>query len=249
MRDTIYVRTLVGRGLVLIALCLATFTGGRAEAQGVDEEARGLFVAGRAAFNDARYEDALRYFREAYERSPRPALLYNIAVSADRLRRDEEALEAFEAFLAATEGDEVERRDAEARVRAIRESLARRSTPTPDPDPVSTPAPTRQGFDPLPAWIVVGASGAVAITGVILLAVGQSEADAVDGAPHGTPWLQVADAAGRAEWMRVLGWGLLGLGAAGAAAGVSWALLGGGSDERTVSLRITPLGLELDGTF
>ncbi|MFK8001077.1 MAG: hypothetical protein AB8H86_15885 [Polyangiales bacterium] len=62
-------------------------------------EAQSLFAAGQAAYDDTRYEDALRYFRLAAEVSPLPELQYNIGLSADRLRRDAEALEAFETFL------------------------------------------------------------------------------------------------------------------------------------------------------
>jgi tetratricopeptide (TPR) repeat protein len=59
-----------------------------AAAESHDEEARALFQAGRRAFADARYEDALDRFRSAYELSHRPELLYNIGHAADRLRRD-----------------------------------------------------------------------------------------------------------------------------------------------------------------
>ncbi|MCX7807199.1 MAG: tetratricopeptide repeat protein, partial [Deltaproteobacteria bacterium] len=65
-----------------------------------DQEARALFQAGQVAFEDGRFEDALQYFRRSYELSGRPALLYNIGLAADRLRRDEEALSAFERYLA-----------------------------------------------------------------------------------------------------------------------------------------------------
>lgn len=64
-----------------------------------DEEARGLFVAGRAAYDDGRYEEALNYFRRSYELSDRPELLYNIGQTASVLNRDEEALWAFEKYL------------------------------------------------------------------------------------------------------------------------------------------------------
>lgn len=64
-----------------------------------DAEARGIFLAGKAAYEDARYEAALGHFREAYELSKRPALLFNIGQAAEKLRRDQEALEAFKAYL------------------------------------------------------------------------------------------------------------------------------------------------------
>ena len=56
--------------------------------ESLDEEARAIFQAGRTAYDAARYEDALRHFQHAYRLSTRPELLYNVALAADRLRRD-----------------------------------------------------------------------------------------------------------------------------------------------------------------
>lgn len=67
----------------------------------LDAEARGLFVAGREAFDAGRYDNALDYFTRAYALSGRSGLLFNIASTAERLRRDEEALRAYEAYLEA----------------------------------------------------------------------------------------------------------------------------------------------------
>jgi tetratricopeptide (TPR) repeat protein len=64
-----------------------------------EARARQLFELGRTAFDAGLYEDALRYFRQSYELSGRAALLWNVGVSADRLRRDDEAIEAFERYL------------------------------------------------------------------------------------------------------------------------------------------------------
>jgi hypothetical protein len=88
-----------------------------------DVAAREYFKAGRVAFEQADYESALIYFRHAYRTSGRGALLYNIGVAADRLRRDQEALEAFEQYLDTTESPtrEVEVRK---RIEALRESIA-----------------------------------------------------------------------------------------------------------------------------
>lgn len=82
-----------GRAVQAFCLVLALVTSqGSAGAQvepssdAVDQEARGLFEAGRAAFSDGRFDDALRYFRESFELSGRVELLYNIGTAADRLR-------------------------------------------------------------------------------------------------------------------------------------------------------------------
>lgn len=73
-----------------------TVTTGAAWAQAVEaaenmSEARALFMAGRVAFEEGRYEAALKHFEASYEQSKRPASLYNIARCHNRMRRDEEA--------------------------------------------------------------------------------------------------------------------------------------------------------------
>lgn len=80
-------------------LCFAPRCAAQSSAH--DMEARALFEAGRVAFVDERYEDALGYFQRAHELSGRPELLYNIATALDRLDRDDEALVQYEAYLAA----------------------------------------------------------------------------------------------------------------------------------------------------
>ena len=97
-----------------------------------DEEARALFAAGRAAFAEGRYDEALTRFVRAHELSGRPQLLYNIGVSADRLRRDEDALRAFRAYVEAVpEADN--HAEIVARIAILERELAARtsaSTPT-----------------------------------------------------------------------------------------------------------------------
>lgn len=118
----------------------------------VDAEARGLFVAGREAFDAGRYDNALDYFTRAYALSGRSGLLFNIASTAERLRRDDEALRAYEAYLEAMP-DAPNREYTQSRIvflrDQIRESEARpASVVTPAPAPIeaapsepSTPAP------------------------------------------------------------------------------------------------------------
>lgn len=88
-----------------------------------DEEARQLFEAGRIAYSNGHYEDALHHFTRAHELSGRGALLYNVGQSLDRLRRDAEAIEAFEAFLAA-EPEAPQRAQVETRLTILRQSVA-----------------------------------------------------------------------------------------------------------------------------
>ncbi|HJK90869.1 MAG TPA: tetratricopeptide repeat protein [Polyangiaceae bacterium LLY-WYZ-15_(1-7)] len=111
--------------------------------ESLDEEARAIFQAGRTAYDAARYEDALRHFQHAYRLSTRPELLYNVALAADRLRRDEEALDAFEKYLDSVP-DTPHRAQVEERIRFLRASLARGGPA----DPPETPAEPENPFGP-----------------------------------------------------------------------------------------------------
>ena len=93
----------------------------------LDEEARALFSAGNTAFDAGRFEDALGYFQRAYELSHRPVLLYNIGITADRLRRDDQALTAFEQFVAELP-EHPHHAEVLARVRALRTAREARET-------------------------------------------------------------------------------------------------------------------------
>ncbi|GAB4204755.1 MAG: hypothetical protein OHK0013_19950 [Sandaracinaceae bacterium] len=95
-----------------------------AEAVSPDEEARRVFAQGRDAYAAGDYEAALNAFRDAYALSHRPELQFNIGQAADRLRRDREARDAFEAYLAAVPFA-ANRVEVEARLRVLREEIAR----------------------------------------------------------------------------------------------------------------------------
>jgi tetratricopeptide (TPR) repeat protein len=90
-----------------------------------DAAARQYFERGRSAFEQADYESALVYFRHAYRLSNRSELQYNIGVTADRLQREDEALEAFKRYVDETESPA---REAEVRERinALEKSIAER---------------------------------------------------------------------------------------------------------------------------
>lgn len=88
---------------LLVALAAAPALAQSAASPAVSEEAereaRDLFAPGREACTSARYTEALELFQRAYALSRRPALLYNIGQAADRLRRDADAIAAFESYL------------------------------------------------------------------------------------------------------------------------------------------------------
>jgi tetratricopeptide (TPR) repeat protein len=113
-----------------------------------DQEARDLFKLGKQAFDEGRYERALKYFKDAYDLSHRAALLSNIGTVLDRLRRDAEALEAYKSYLAQVP-DAANRGLIEERVRVIEGAMQKEEqqapvAPAAGPASVPTPAETAQ---------------------------------------------------------------------------------------------------------
>jgi len=91
----------------------------------LDEAARLTFESAREAFVAGDYEVALARFRQAYQLSARPGLLYNIAQTLDRLRRDEETVAALREYLEALP-NAPNRPEVEARIRVLETAIAER---------------------------------------------------------------------------------------------------------------------------
>lgn len=64
-----------------------------------DQEARAAFNIGRAAYEGGDYQLAYDKFKESFQLSHEPALLYNIASALQGLKRPHEAAEALRSFL------------------------------------------------------------------------------------------------------------------------------------------------------
>lgn len=148
-------------GLVVSVLLLVSGSVAHAQdsaaAQSADADARQLFEAGRVSYERGRYELALQQFEEAHRLSGRAVLLFNIATTLDRLRRDAEALDAFERFLAA-EPEHPSAPLARERVSFLRERVeaAERAAAQPDapelPLAPASDAPASDGDDIVGAW-------------------------------------------------------------------------------------------------
>jgi tetratricopeptide (TPR) repeat protein len=218
--------------LTVLASCLAASTAAHAQLAPLEEEARGLFTAGRAAYDDGRYAEALEHFDAAYERSPRPELLFNIGLAAQRSGAFERAVEAFEGYL--RELPNAPNRDAvEARLRDSR--LSRDSQDT-----------SSGGSSPLP-WIVIGGSGAVAIAGVVLLVLAQVDVATVENVEDGGAWSDIESAHDRAPALSWAGAIMAAVGVAGAAVGTVLLLGDGGEEGAAVS--VGPGSVSLRGRF
>jgi TolA-binding protein len=79
-----------------------------------DTEARTLYQRGASLYDEGRYEDAVLAWQQAYDLSPRPLLLYNIANALERLGRLGEALDALDRYRPSAGDDE--RTKVEARI-------------------------------------------------------------------------------------------------------------------------------------
>ena len=82
--------------VALLIFCGATFA--RADAR-QDEAARNAYKVGRAAYETGDYQLAYDKFKESFQLSHEPALLYNIASALQGLKRPHEAAEALRSFL------------------------------------------------------------------------------------------------------------------------------------------------------
>ena len=96
----------------------------------ISEEARAHFKAGVNLLEDpdgARYEEAYREFKAAYQASPSWKILGNLGICAYRLERDGEALAAFEKYLqeGKKEIDAAERAQVERDAQTVRAGLVR----------------------------------------------------------------------------------------------------------------------------
>lgn len=172
-------------GLALIGLP-ATSVAGPPEQLVQDEEARGHFERGQAAFADGEYETAITELKAAYAIEEAPILLYAWA-QAERLAGDcERAIELYARFLATAPPEAQEEKarsnievcggDPDAVYVEPEEEPAQPEADVPPapggPEQVDEPQP--EGPEILGPALLAG-GGAFALTGGILLGVGLSQ--------------------------------------------------------------------------
>ncbi len=206
-----------------IAFVFALFFAFPVVAQERDDRARRLFEEAALAYSEARYESALQLFEQAFELSGRTDLLYNIGLTLERLRRDEDAVVPFEQYLETNPPAE-RRAEVERRLAELRAHLAGGE----DPATSSSPAP----------WIVAAAGGVLAIAGAVLWGVGASQVADVEDSPTGTVWSEVSDDADRGRALSLAGVSLISVGVATGAVGLAWGLArSDGSEDRTAMIQ------------
>lgn len=232
-----------------------------------DEVARGLFQAGRASYDAGNYEDALKYFQQAYDLSQRTELLYNLGQAADRLHRDAKTIEVFRLYLERVP-DAPNRAEIEGRLRALERIVAleaagaqqrdQDSAPpvTPAAQPETAPTDTNnpvaaqdESASPgIAPWLVIGGSGALLVTGVVLTIIGTGQISDVENAPMPSDWSAFSGRADSGPVLATTGVVLMTLGAAGAAVGVMW-LLGSSDDQAGTTVAIGPGSIVMAGTL
>jgi tetratricopeptide (TPR) repeat protein len=144
--------------LVVVTAALAILTAAipAVHADGThDKKARELFEVGRAAYNRGDYQTAYDSFRESFQLSHQPDLLYNIASALQGLRRPHDAAEALRSYMRLRPEDP-ERSQIEDRIRTLEEEqrLMDRETkakPPSPPTPVPPPSQTVVLVAPPPA--------------------------------------------------------------------------------------------------
>lgn len=223
---------------VAVLLCGAWMAARPACAQsGIeDAAAREQFKKGRAAFEDTNYEEALQYFRRAYELSHRGQLQYNIGVTATRLQRDEEALQAFQTYLSELT-DPPREEEVLSRIAALEQSIEEAKARA---APVEEPSKRR-----VPKSAIIGSSilGAVGVAGVTVLGLGLARSGdcieemggicATEQAPSSWTWVYGA------------------VGIAALAGSVSWLVVSSkrSKEKRNTAWMLTPTGVVVSGSF
>ena len=234
----------------LAALVFLTCGAGPVLGQDVsdDEGAREAFERGRMAFENAEYESALVYFRHAYRLSGRGELQYNIGVAADRLQREEEALEAFQRYLADTK-EPTRREEVDERIAALERSIAERKATelaleqatiryqTSESQPVDTSR--------LPKSAIIGGSmlGALGVAGVAAMGVGLAKNGSCKREVAGNCVVEHS----ATSWTYVYG----ALGVAAVAGSVTWFAVSArrSKKKRETAVSITPGGVVVSGKF
>jgi len=250
--------------LVVAVWCFGSAAGVRAQnSQSRDAriaEAKKAFAVGTRSYANGEFNSALASFRRAYELTGSPDLLYNIATVSDRMRRDEEALEAYEGYLEARPKS-VDREHVASRIDVLRAAIEARRRAELDAEiearsaaieaaaRVKAERPLTHHVGPGPGpWITIGVGGAAIVTGAVLVGLGQRDQKSVQNAAPGSSYSMVEEMADRGPRRTKAGVLLMGLGGAGVIGGIIWQLTGG-HDEAMPEVSIGPTGISVKGRF
>lgn len=98
------------------------------------EQAKQAFIAGKALFDEKKFESAAEKFKESYRLSRNPLLLYNVAFTFDQLAQKDMAVFYYKKFLSDAPAEAAQRPDATARLKILEKELEKAAPPTGDGD-------------------------------------------------------------------------------------------------------------------
>jgi tetratricopeptide (TPR) repeat protein len=248
----------------VVIACLSSTVGVEAQGDSAREarisQAKKAFAAGTRAYSAGDFETALASFERAYKLTGSPDLLYNIATVSDRMRLDEQALEAYEGYLRARPKTS-DREHVESRIEVLREAIEaqRRAEIEAEIEArqaaieaaarVKAERPLTEYVGPGPGpWITIGVGSATMVTGAILFGLGQRDQNMVENAEPGSSYSSVEEMAERAPKRTKAGIALMAVGGAGVLGGVIWQITGG-HEEAIPEVGIGPGGVVVKGKF
>lgn len=148
----------------------------------VTAQVEALSEQGAELFHQERYREAIGYFKQAYNLSPVANLLYNIALSYERIEDVPQAIFYYEKFIVAQDADPDTRGRALERARELqrRQAEAKKAEEKKVPDERQPDAKPKVSSDGLSTWgvagIILGGAGVVlGGTGVVFGVLAQSE--------------------------------------------------------------------------
>ncbi len=106
------------------------------------EKAKKAFAEGKKAFDAGDFPEAIQKFKESYNLSKNPKLLYNVAIANESAGQDDIALFYYRKFLTDAAADDAQRPDAETRKKALELKFGGGGTPTPPTGGNTTTPPT-----------------------------------------------------------------------------------------------------------
>jgi tetratricopeptide (TPR) repeat protein len=221
---------------------------------GEDDAAYRLYLEGDRLYAQGRYEEAVARFLEAYEKSGRDELLFNLANTYERMGRYAEAAEALERYAASPRAVDVEavrqrirsiqERAAEVRIRS--EELERLRARPPCPDPITCPVlePEPEASDRW-AYVLLGTGGVGVVAGVVFAFTARaagSDAEALC-APGGLCPAEAQTELDRERRFALAADLSIGLGLVSLAGGAYWLWRAHRDDDPPERTRVAPVGV------
>jgi tetratricopeptide (TPR) repeat protein len=226
----------------VVALCVLGATNGVARADGDRksspvERARALYDLSATAYEAGRFQEAVDLLRHAYELTPKPVMLFNLARAYEGLGDSVNAIDAYEAYLKA-EPKAADRGSIEQRLATLRKEVADRAALEHERDEArlraedegrraseekrkADAAEARSKTSAVP-WVLVGIGGGGVVTGVVLGAISRARYQSAVDEPYRAP--AAASYASAKTYATAANVGLVAGGVV-AAGGLTWGLV------------------------